>query len=89
MTPWTVVYEVPPWNFPGKSTTRVGCHFLHVLSVGKTTPDGSKIDSQRSIKSFVIYKVHSVIYYSTSVVLNLMKGKLMGKMANKTIIRPY
>lgn len=43
-----------------------------------------QIDSQRSKKSFVIYKVHSVIYYSTSVVLNLMKGKLMGKW----LIRP-
>ena len=45
VTPWTVVYEVPPWNFPGKSTTRMGFHFLHALIVGKTAPDGSKIDS--------------------------------------------
>ena len=56
--------------------------------MGKTAPYGSKIDSQRSKKSFVMYKVHSVMYYSTSVVLNLMKGKLMREMANKTIIRP-
>ena len=56
--------------------------------MGKTSPYGSKIDSQRSKKSFVMYKVHSVMYYSTSVVLNLMKGKLMREMANKTIIRP-
>ena len=89
MTPWTVVYKVPPWNFPGKSTTRVGFHFLHVLIVGKTALMGQKLILKRSKKYFVMYKVHSEIYYSTSVVLNLMKGKLMGKMANKTIIRPY
>ena len=27
MIPWTVAYQAPPWNFPGKSTG-VGCHFL-------------------------------------------------------------
>ena len=26
-TPWTVAYQAPPWNFPGKSTG-VGCCFL-------------------------------------------------------------
>ena len=26
-TPWTVAYQTPPWDFPGKNT-KVGYHFL-------------------------------------------------------------
>ena len=26
-TPWTVAYQAPPWDSPGKSTG-IGCHFL-------------------------------------------------------------
>ena len=33
VTPWTVAYQAPPWDFPGKSTG-VGCHFrLHTITV--------------------------------------------------------
>ena len=54
MTPWTVVYEVPPWNFPGKSTTRMGFHFLHALIVGKIIYCGV---------NFIMYTVKTLLRY--------------------------
>ena len=34
-TPWTITYQVRPWDFPGKDTG-VGCHFLLHQNVERT-----------------------------------------------------
>ena len=32
--PWTVGYQAPPWDFPGKNTG-VDCHFLLIFKMDK------------------------------------------------------